>query len=129
MRYWIYKRTLLLLAAFGGVSASASLLPDSPIWSFSSFLGEVLFSPFKLLLAVLLFVLGFLSYSIFVRDVVKIGTSKWVTYSLGFPKLIFIIISFISILYLIFKIGTIAFIALVLALWYGIMDVGLKKLN
>ncbi|KHF40371.1 hypothetical protein [Halalkalibacter okhensis] len=122
---WIYKRVLLLLIAYGGVLVSLSLFPNVPIWAVSSFLGEILFSPFKLLVAIILFISGFLAYSLFVRDVVIIWKTS---YSVPFhmPRMFFVIAACLSWIHLFLYNGIGAFIVLGLALWYGIMDVGIR---
>ncbi|GAE35895.1 hypothetical protein [Halalkalibacter akibai] len=129
LEWWIYKRTLLLLTAYGGIFVSLNMFPDSPIWSISHFIGEVLFSPFKLLLAILLFIVGFLSYSLFVRDGVKIWNPRLSHPILRTPRMIFIFVATLTWLHLFFKNGKLAVLALGLALWYGIMDVSLEKNN
>ncbi|WP_332630054.1 hypothetical protein [Halalkalibacter flavus] len=123
---WIYKRFLLLIAAYGGVLVALSLFPRVPVWSLSSFLGEVLFSPLKLLFAVFLFIVGFLAYSLFVRDVIIIWKTS---YSVPFhiPRMFFVVAAFLTWIHLFFYNGIAAFIVLGLALWYGIMDVGLIR--
>ncbi len=125
MSIWLYKRMLLLLAAYGGALAAMNLFPDVPIWSVSAFLGEVLFSPFKLLIAVLLFTLGFLSYSLFVRDFFIILQP---THFLPFKRvrLLFVIVAFVSWFHLITVSVKLALLVLLLALWYGIMDAQTK---
>jgi hypothetical protein len=119
---WMYKRVLLLLAAYGSVLGSLTLFPSSPIWSLPSFIGEVIFSPFKLLLAVFLFVLGFLAYSLFVRDIVRIWNPKYAV-SLRAPRLLFIILASLTWIHLFVTNWRVALFALALASWYGIMDV------
>jgi hypothetical protein len=119
---WMYKRVLLLLAAYGGVLGSLTMFPSSPIWSLSSFIGEVIFSPFKLLLAVFLFVFGFLAYSLFVRDIVMIWNPKYIV-SLRTPRLLFVILASLTLIHLFITNWLVALITLVLASWYGIMDV------
>ncbi|WP_227936156.1 hypothetical protein [Alkalihalobacillus deserti] len=127
MSYWVYKRVLLLLIAYGGILFSVSMLPNPSPWSISSFIGEVLFSPLKLLIAVLLFVIGFLCYSLVVRDIVKIWSPRFYNLSLRTPRLLLAFTAILSWVHLLSKVGMLAWIGLVLALWYGIMDVNLEK--
>jgi ABC-type uncharacterized transport system permease subunit len=105
------------------------MFPTPASWSISTFIGEVLFSPLKLLLAVLLFVVGFLSYSLFVRDVVKMWNPHFSYLTLRKPRISFVILAVITWIHLFTKSGKVALIALGLALWYGIMDVDLEKNN
>ncbi|WP_332693442.1 hypothetical protein [Halalkalibacter lacteus] len=119
---WVYKRVWLLLAAYGGILGSLTMFPNSPIWSLSSFIGEVIFSPFKLLLAVFLFVVGFLAYSLFVRDIIRIWNPDYKV-SLRTPRLLFVIMASLSWFHLLITNWRVALFALVLASWYGIMDV------
>ncbi|MDT8860047.1 hypothetical protein N0O92_07355 [Alkalihalobacillus sp. MEB130] len=123
---WIYKRFLLLLLAYGGVLTAMNLFPKVPVWAFSSFLGEVIFSPLKLLIAIILFVIGFLAYSLFVRDVVIMWKTN---YSVPFhnPRLISIIIACVSWIHLFIISRMYAFVVLALALWYGIKDVRFNR--
>lgn len=124
---WIYMRVLLLLVAYGGVLVAAQLFPVSPIWSFSSFVGEVLFSPFKLLAAVVLFVVGFLAYSLFVRDIVRLCIPHFSFISMRLPRMFFACAALLSLIHLFMKSGGVALVALMLAVWYGIMDVGFYR--
>ncbi|MFC0559845.1 hypothetical protein [Halalkalibacter alkalisediminis] len=129
MAYWIYKKVLLLLAAYVGILSSVTMIPNPSPWSISSFIGEILFSPLKLLIAVFLFVVGFLSYSLFVRDLVKVYRPRIHDYTLRIPRLFFVLLAILSWLHLLSQGGMLALIGLALALWYGIMDVNLEKRN
>lgn len=122
LAYWVYKRFILLTVAYGGVLVSISFIPKPSPWSISSFIGEVLFSPLKLLVAILLFVIGFLAYSLFVRDVVRICNPRYYHISFKTTRLFFVFIVILSWIHLLITGGMLALLGLVLALWYGIMD-------
>ncbi len=66
--------------------------------------------------------MGFLSYSLFVRDIVRMWHSDY-TVSLRTPRLFFVFIACLSWLHLLITNWLVALFALVLAAWYGIMDV------
>ncbi|WP_088102245.1 hypothetical protein [Halalkalibacter urbisdiaboli] len=121
--YVIYRKCLLLIAAYGGITATATIFPTPPVWTFSHVIGELLFSPHKLLLASLSFIIGFLAYSIFVQDACR--------YLWSIKRepltLLFIVLASLSWVHLLLKGWVLAVFALSLALTYGIMDVNLEK--
>ncbi|MCM3763017.1 hypothetical protein M3212_20020 [Alkalihalobacillus oceani] len=123
----MYIRVLLLVTAYGGVVAAASLFPRSPIWELSAFIGEVMFSPFKLLAACLLFIAGFLAYSSFVRDLISSCIPHYTKRPGKRAKRVFACAALGSFVPLLLTQGLIACFALFLALWYGIMDVGFMR--
>ncbi|MCM3713633.1 hypothetical protein [Halalkalibacter oceani] len=127
MAVWVYIRILLLVTAYGGVAAAASLFPRSPIWELSAFIGEVLFSPFKLLAACLLFIAGFLAYSFFIRDLISSYVPHYTKRPGKRPTLVFGCAALVTFVPLFLSHRFLACFALFLALWYGIMDVGFMR--
>ena len=121
--YFIYRKCLLLLVAYGGVTATSLIFPKPLAWTLSNLIGEFIFSPYKLLGASLTFIVGFLGYSLFVQDAFRY------MYEIKRDKvsLLFIFLAGLSWIHLVMKGWVIALLTLVLALFYGIMDVNLGK--
>jgi hypothetical protein len=121
--YFLYGRCLLLIAAYGGVSAAIGLFSVPDKWSISQLIGEFLFSPYKLLAAATAFTIGFLAYSRFVQDVLRFQHYT----TLNRIRFLLIILACLSWIHLFTKSWFVALLALILALSYGIMDVDLGK--
>ncbi|WP_100407180.1 hypothetical protein [Bacillus solitudinis] len=121
--YYVYGKTLLLIAAYGGTVVAINILPPLPEWTLSGIIAEFIFSPFKLLTACLGFMIGFLAYSLFIQDALRF------VYSIKRNKtvVLFLVLACSSWFDLFLKSWLIALVALSLAFVYGIMDVDLRK--
>lgn len=122
-------RSGLLLAGYGGLLAAAVSFPHSHPWSVSLVLGQLIFSPIKLLVAAFMFSIGFLAYSLFVQDLCKIlFLEKNGRPGESHVRLAFVLVAGVSLIHLFFHHWIVALLGGVFALFYGIMDVDLPTI-
>ncbi|MDV2884291.1 hypothetical protein RYX45_03810 [Alkalihalophilus pseudofirmus] len=127
--YFIFKKCLLLLTAYGGILTAFKLFPHPRGFGLGELIGAVLFSPFQMLAASFAFVAGFLAYSLFVQDLLK-TLFQMPRYSVNHNiRILFLVLAFLSIAHLMYTSWVPALCALILASLYGIMDVNLQKVD
>ncbi|MDV2683427.1 hypothetical protein RYX56_03460 [Alkalihalophilus lindianensis] len=125
--YAVYKKTLLLIIAYGGTLASFSLFPSPRGWGLGEFIGALLFSPLQVLAASFCFVAGFLGYSIFVQDLIRLVYQTHINPLVLKERVLFLLVALLSILHLLFTNWLATFPILILASLYGIMDADLNS--
>jgi len=119
------KWLVILVGGFVSVLLSYQIFPKLPEVSLSFFIAELLFEPFKLLVSVLFFIIGFLAHAYIIRKVLaKVQVERKAITPLEW---LFIVGIGISYLILIIVHSWLVLAALVLAVLYGTMDVDLER--
>lgn len=121
-KYW---QVLFLIIGVGSIQMSISFFPVLKTWTVENFIGEIIFSPYKIFLGSFMFIFGFLSLSFVISILLRIGQVAlfnrrmvyWQTFMIGCLLAVF--------MYLILSDGLIGGVAVLLSIIYGIMDGGL----
>ncbi|MFV8828412.1 hypothetical protein [Alkalihalobacterium sp. APHAB7] len=70
MNNWFVKKALLLIVGHVCISSSSRVFPSPFNLTFSEWLGELVFSPFSLLGATLLFIVGFMALAFVIKGII-----------------------------------------------------------
>lgn len=112
------RRFIFLIVGFGSLYYATNVYASIHQMNKAFILADLIFSPYRWLFAVLLFILGFLMFSRYIKTVIEQFDDRRYTYKEGLWCLLFLfsllILALISILPTI--------IAFVLSLLYGVLD-------
>lgn len=116
------KKLLLLVIGFFSLKYSSESFPTFT-GSFEDILQRLIFNPFQFLGSVVLFIIGFLAIARVIKTIVEQKALRKNTK----VHLILIGLMFLIFLYIALKSIALAFVAIVLSLFYGIMDANIYK--
>ncbi|RXJ03913.1 hypothetical protein DS745_00530 [Anaerobacillus alkaliphilus] len=117
------KRVLLLLIGFWCLKMSMNMFPTLDVLTNENFIQKLVFEPFKLLGALLLFIFGFLAIARVIKriceQIYKGNKSNEELLWIGFILVIFVFLGFQSFWLTVLAIG--------FSLFYGIMDANIRR--
>ncbi|MEB1806883.1 MAG: hypothetical protein LPK26_06235 [Bacillaceae bacterium] len=123
MNNWLVKKALLLIVGHVCISSSSGIFPSPFALTFSEWLGQLVFAPFSLLGAALLFVIGFMALAFVIKEIILGVVYPFLNKRLVDPnECIIAIIFFISFIIQLVLHPIAGVLAGILAGTYGIME-------
>ncbi|WP_216829283.1 hypothetical protein [Alkalihalobacterium elongatum] len=123
MNNWIVRKLLLIIVGNICISGSARTIPSPFSISFSEWLGELIFSPFSILGATILFILGFLALAFLVKGIILKVIVPYLNKMPIYPgETVIAICTICSFILQIVLHPLIGFLGIILAITYGIME-------
>ncbi|WP_209122557.1 hypothetical protein [Alkalihalobacillus sp. BA299] len=123
MNNWVSRKVLLFIIGNVCIIISSRTFPSPKLLTFSEWLGELVFSPFSLLGAVILFIVGFMAFAFLVKaTIIEVVYPYMKKRSINTSEVVVAIMMLVSFFFQVALHPLTGALAVIFAIAYGIME-------